>query len=423
MKTKILLSIFIIATMQFILCNIKLSAREPEQKNKELKVCGYDDALEYQRKLDPGIDQRIKVFEETISNYLQKNPYPKTQGVVTIPVVFHIVWRVAAENLSDDCLKSQIDAMNRDFRKLNTDISIAPAQFQAVAADCEFNFCLATKDPQGNSTSGIVRKQTTVTQFTTDNKIKYNSSGGSTTWGNTSYLNIWVGNLNSGGYSYQPCLYPAEIDGVALHYQYTGQSSNCTTMPLRKKGRTAVHEIGHYLGLKHTFEGGCAGNTASTCATEGDKICDTPPSSSSASACTQKNTCTETPTNNIDMIWNYEDYTNDDCRVMFTAGQKAKMVASYNQCRTSLGNGAATKCSTVEINDISISDNISFYPNPSDGNIFMHVDLPNINSINVTIYNAIGEAILSKKIVVPVSKEIKLDMNNNPDGIYLIEVK
>ncbi|MFH1005109.1 MAG: T9SS type A sorting domain-containing protein, partial [Bacteroidota bacterium] len=64
-----------------------------------------------------------------------------------------------------------------------------------------------------------------------------------------------------------------------------------------------------------------------------------------------------------------------------------------------------------------------FYPNPSDGNIFMHVDLPNINSIDVTIYNAIGEAVLSKKIIVPSGREIKLDMNNNPDGIYLIEVK
>ncbi|MFH1004847.1 MAG: M43 family zinc metalloprotease, partial [Bacteroidota bacterium] len=412
MKKSFFFSGSMVATMLFILCSQKLSAANPPatDENKVVMRCGSMEAWEMQRQIDPEFDQRRKEFKDGIREYLQKNPNPKIQGVVTIPVVFHVVWRVAAENLSDACLKTQIDALNRDFRKLNTDISTAPAQFQAIAADCEFNFCLASKNPQGGSTNGITRKQTTVSTFSIYNEgVKHSSSGGDDTWGKANYLNIWICNLGMqvGGYVTQlGCAASNAIDGVVVNYLLTGQGS-CANGNY-DKGRSCVHETGHWFGLDEIFWDGCAGNTPSTCASQGDGICDTPPTANpnlNNYNCTPQNTCKETPTDQTDMIQNYMDYSAERCRVMFTKGQKAWMVATYNQCRQSVGSGATTRCQ-VGINDLSISDNISFYPNPSDGNIFMHVDLPNINSIDVTIYNAIGEAVLSKKIIVPSGREI-----------------
>ena len=120
---------------------------------------------------------------------------------------------------------------------------------------------------------------------------------------------------------------------------------------------------------------------------------------------------------------NFMDYANDTCIVMFTEKQKERMYATLNGFRSELYNSAAEKCSAIGVNNISIGDNISFYPNPSDGNIFINIDLPDINFIDVTVYNAIGEAVISETIKILSGREIKLDMNNNPDGIYLIEVK
>ncbi|MFH1004848.1 MAG: T9SS type A sorting domain-containing protein [Bacteroidota bacterium] len=366
MKNSFLFFIFMTAATLFIFCSPKFSDANPQipntnplatEENKVMFKCGSEEAWKRLRQTDTaGFDYRKKVYEDGIREYLQKNPYPETQAAITIPVVFHVLWRTDEENLSDGCIKSCIDALNRDFRKLNTDISTAPAQFQAIAADCGFNFCLATKDPKGNPTTGIIRKKINAS-FTTDEKIKFSANGGDDTWGKTNYLNIWTVNLGVlGGYSYSGCVAAADVDGVVLNYQFVGQD-DCG-MPGYRKGRSSVHEVGHWLGMYEIFQDGCAGTSPSDCDTKGDKVCDTPPAANSNGMkpdCNQQNTCTETPNDQINMIQNYMDYSGANCRVMFTNGQKARMIATYNQCRQSVGNNASTYCSTAAL-DVGISN-------------------------------------------------------------------
>ncbi|MFH1004849.1 MAG: M43 family zinc metalloprotease [Bacteroidota bacterium] len=339
MKKSFFFSIFIITTVLLFFCSLNFSNANSSTKDKKImtKRDGTEEYWQILRQKDSvTFDYQKKAFEDDIYKYLQKNPSPKTRAILTIPIVFHVVWRTSNENIPDSRLQTCIDALNLNFRKKNTDISTAPAQFQAVAADCEIEFCLASKDPQGNPTTGIIRKQTTVTSFGLDDGVKFSSKGGDDSWGQNSYLNIWVAQLDDGihGYASAPCVGADNIDGIGLDYVVTGYG----------KGRTAIHEVGHWFGLGHTFQSGCVGTTSTTCATQGDMVCDTPPTAQGNYSCKNQNTCKETPNDEIDMVQNFMDYSGDDCRVLFTLGQKARMRAAYNKCRTSISNGVATRC-------------------------------------------------------------------------------
>src|SRR5207245_2531623 len=125
-----------------------------------------------------------------------------------------------------------------------------PARFRHVAADVQIEFALATADPNGKATNGIIRKGTRITYFTNDDKIKYNSGGGDDAWDSRYYLNIWVGNLyNLLGYASVPGG-PADKDGVVIS---TAAFGTINTGYPYNLGRTAVHEIGHWLNLKHIW--------------------------------------------------------------------------------------------------------------------------------------------------------------------------
>src|SRR4051794_28557366 len=138
-------------------------------------------------------------------------------GVTVIPVVVHVVFNGAAQNISDGQIQSQIDVLNHDFRKTNADISNLPAVFQPLAADARIEFELATTDPSSNPTNGITRTSTSATGFTDDNKVKKASTGGADAWPRDNYLNLWVCRLSGGllGYAQFPGG-PADTDGVVI---------------------------------------------------------------------------------------------------------------------------------------------------------------------------------------------------------------
>ncbi len=264
---------------------------------------------------------------------------------IIIPVVVHIVWHTAAENILDARVFEQIDRLNRDYQRLNTDAGSVPAEFAGVASNLQVRFQLAVRDPNCNPTTGITRTNTTVASFSNPstaqgpdiafNPVKSTAAGGIDAWPADRYLNIWVCNFTSStllGYSSFPG-FPANVDGVVIRYSAFGNTSGAFGL-----GRTATHEIGHYLNLFHTFQGGCAGTTDANCGTSGDRVCDTPPVASPNTGCPSGtlNSCTETPTDHNDQWMNYMDYVDDACMFMFSSGQKERVDACLYGARTGL---------------------------------------------------------------------------------------
>jgi len=213
-----------------------------------------------------------------------------------------------------------------------------PSEFKSVAADCEIEFCLAVRDPNGNATNGITRTLTTVSNFSSTSP-KSTAAGGKDGWPNSDYLNFWICDLGGGllGYATFPGGSPSS-DGVVCGYQYIGAPPDNPFGGAFNKGRTATHEIGHYLALSHSFQGGCSGTSQTNCSFSGDGICDTPPTANNNYGCPSltQNTCTETPIDMNDQHMNYMDYVDDGCMNMFTNDQKTQMRSILNTSRAGL---------------------------------------------------------------------------------------
>jgi len=266
------------------------------------------------------------------------NTTGRQRSVIYIPVVTHVVYNNSAQNISDEQVRSQIDALNEDFRRMNTDTFRTQDVFKSIAADAQIEFKLAVQDPNGNATTGITRTATNVTSFSIANDdVKFDSLGGKSAWDTDKYLNIWVCNFNAGG-TFGYATMPggnSVYDGVVIKYTAFGTTGG-VQHPFNL-GRTASHEVGHWLGLFHPFLGGCSGMSGSNCISEGDHVCDTPPVASANYTCDPgSNSCAETPTDMPDQIENYMDYTYDRCMNMFTQGQAAVMQATLNTLRSGI---------------------------------------------------------------------------------------
>lgn len=381
--------------------------------------CGTMEYTAMEEKLNPSVKALRAQIEQQVQDYIAnqaKNPTPTPQAVIYLPVVFHVVWNTAAQNITDNCIAQTLLALNNDLRKLNTDFSTkCPAVFQGVAADCEVQFCMASKDPTGAVSNGITRTQTTQTSFSTDNKVKFTAQGGHDAWDRNKFVNLWCCNLGGGllGYGQFPGG-TANTDGVVCHSTYLVATGGCGAAPY-DKGRTTVHELGHWFGLKHIWGDANCGN---------DGVADTPTSQTSNFGCPAfpHVTCSNGP--NGDMFCNYMDYTDDPCMVMFTTGQKAVITATMNGSRAALKTSAATNCLSTGMSEHQLAEYVSVFPNPSNGDFTMNVNIPNITSADMIIYNALGEAVLEKKIAIPSGgNNVDVDMNNQPEGMYLIKMK
>lgn len=264
--------------------------------------------------------QRMEDIERQTEQFIKAGG-AQDRAVVTIPVVVHVVYYNATQNISDSRILSQIQVLNDDFRRLNADAANTPSAFQGVAADCEINFCLATQDPNGNATTGIQRRQTTVNGFSTNDNVKFFSTGGLDAWDRNKYLNIWVCNLSGGllGYAQFPGG-PASTDGVVCDYAYFGTTG---ATPPFDKGRTTTHEVGHWLNCYHIW-----GDDGTSCSGT-DQVSDTPNQADENYGCPTFPTvsCSNGP--NGDMFMNYMDYTDDACMNLFTIGQKNRMQALF----------------------------------------------------------------------------------------------
>lgn len=307
------------------------------QSKQQIDRCGTDDLLQEMKQEDPDLQNRIDQYWQKVRNWQGSTKRNSNQQVYTIPVVVHVMHNGQSigngTNISKAQVTSQIEVLNEDFRMNNSDTSDVPSHFEDDAADTKIEFCLASIDPEGNPTNGIDRVDMGPNGSWSDNLKSQ------TIWNSDKYLNIWVADISGGtlGYATMPGQSPNE-DGVVIGYEYFGRSPANPFTNNFNLGRTTTHEVGHWLGLFHTFQEGCAGTSQATCDTDGDKICDTPPTQSSNSGCPSfsQNTCSETPVDKKDMWMNYMDYVNDDCMFMFTKGQKDVMRGVLNTTRQSI---------------------------------------------------------------------------------------
>jgi len=317
--------------------------RDGEGHTPQSRNCGTMDVHRRLLSQDPAYARARDDIENHARMFLSRAAAARP-GVTRIPVVVHVVWNTAAQNISDAQIASQIDVLNRDFRRTNPDVSNTPAVFLPLTADSRIEFFLATIGPDGNPTNGITRRQTTVASFGSNDAVKSQASGGTDAWPSANYLNMWVCPLGGGllGYAQFPGG-PAATDGVVILQSAFGTVG--TAAPPFHLGRTATHEIGHWLNLNHIWgdDGtGCSGT---------DNVADTP---NQAGGNTGRPTFPHVSCNNGpngDMFMNYMDYVDDPAMFMFTAGQVERMQACLDGARNTfdIGGGATPRASSSPV--------------------------------------------------------------------------
>lgn len=231
--------------------------------------------------------------------------YTPLWGELIIPVVVHIVYKDSSENISDEQIQAQLDALTKDFTAENWDITNTPEEFEDIVGDMKIRFKLATVDPNGLPTNGITRTETDHPFFTIFDDVKYYKSG-VPPWNTRNYLNIWVCDLTFAlGYAQFP---NGDIltDGVVVDYTQFGTYDTINGTPMTY--RVLTHEVGHWLGLYHIWGDEYCGD---------DEIKDTPKQNEPHRTCYDSiSTC-----NSSDLTVNYMDYVDPDCMVMFTRDQ------------------------------------------------------------------------------------------------------
>ncbi|MEO5674368.1 MAG: GEVED domain-containing protein [Chitinophagales bacterium] len=292
------------------------------------RICGTMEHLQMQLQDDPALAQRMQDLETFTQNYITSHPAGE-RVVITIPVVVHVVYNTTAQNISDAQVQAQISQLNADFARLNSDAGNTPSAFTSAAANCEVQFCLAQRDPNGSATTGIIRKSTSTTSFSSNDNIKRTANGGDDAWDRNTYLNLWTGNLSGGllGYAQFPGG-AASTDGVVVLYSSVGSLASPGTASPYHYGRTSTHEVGHWLNLYHIWGddgNGCNGS---------DNCGDTPNQAGENYGCPAFPHTDGCTSGNGVMFMNYMDYTDDGCMNMFTNDQKGRMQALFTSGAT-----------------------------------------------------------------------------------------
>ncbi len=425
--------------------------------------CGHDIVSHQLEEKYPGVTELIdQVYKDA------KNHVHNKAEVYRIPVVFHVVYNSEDQNLSDDLVREQIQILNEDFRRMNADAERTRDEFLDVAADAEIEFFLAGEDPDGNPTSGITHTVTDKTTFVeldlaalilaiaecgvdlndpdsiNDNleclleamgdldldAVKRTSTGGIDPWPTDKYLNIWSCNMALDlmesapfllGFAYPPMGAPnwpegtippnaEEVDGVVVHYQTVGRTNPSVgaLAGLADQGRTCVHEVGHYLGLRHIWgDGDCSVD---------DGLEDTPPAGTNSqpqydippcSDLFMKDSCMDDflP----DMIENYMDYSIESCQNAFTAQQVGIMRAMLEGPRASLlGNTISSAADII---------NVSFQVVPNPASDFFSIE-GDQEIEQVQIFDQTGRLIKNVR-----TDFMRISTQNLSQGSYILQIQ
>lgn len=286
--------------------------------------CGFDELLDQNQQQNPAVIQAIEKAELGYQEYTERSNRV-AGGVVTIPVVVHVIQSSNHNLVTMVDIQSQIDILNEDYRKM------ANTPGDGLGVDTYYEFCLASIDPNGCPTDGVIRIVDPVLAYHNRDVAQAQMKGASQ-WSPYKYLNMWVPRVidtpgQGGGSVIGYATFPtnlaiqSSLDGVVIHSGFFGRYSD-----QQYQGRTATHEVGHWMGLYHTFQGGCTGSSSTNCTSQGDRVCDTPQAMEANYQCPSGvNSCVDTPVDNPDQIDNYMDYADGTCQSRFTQGQKDRM--------------------------------------------------------------------------------------------------
>jgi hypothetical protein len=291
---------------------------EDEQQIITKRTCGSYEVLKAQLAADPTLKKRmddIEVFTNKLA--LRPDLYRLVNGVIEIPVVVNVLYRTSSQNISLSQIQSQITVLNEDYNNTNADKSKVPSAFKPLASSIGVRFVL----------DKVVRKQTTKKSWSANDAMKKSSQGGINPTDPAHKLNMWACNLGQGllGYAQFPGG-SSSTDGVVILYSAFGSKAKYpsgTYITDYDLGRTATHEVGHWMNLRHIWGddgGSCSGS---------DLVSDTPNQDSENYGCPSfpHTSCSNGP--NGDMFMNYMDYTDDRCMFMFSSGQKKRALAVF----------------------------------------------------------------------------------------------
>ena len=350
--------------------------------------------------------------------------------IYTIQVVFHVVYNNTVQNLDDKYILSQLEELNACFRRKNADTIDTREIFLPVAADAGIEFELAKLDPFGNPTSGIVRKSSSLPTFgqfpinlSNADRVKEELYG-SRVWDPDKYLNIWICDLSANGfdallgYAYPPTnaenwnsnsFSTSNKQGVVVHYKVVGQDN---PRSLSTGSKTLIHEVGHYLGLRHIWGDGSRNQGCNV----DDFMDDTPNSRAATNGCNiGQNSCINNPGDLPDMIENYMDYSDGVCQNMFTEQQVEQMRSNLTLFRSGIA--------TVRYPDppVEPAKYTLIYPNPVVEDLTLTLsELDEEANYQIEITNLLGQTVF-KSNLEPLSTQI-LSGLGALKGMYICKV-
>lgn len=433
-----------ILSILLVVISFALNAQTDHVHNER---CGHNIVMDAMENQFPGYKQAV---EATFRNIKENPSTLRTDDLYTIPVVVHVVWKETEENISDQLIFDQIEVLNEDFRAANVDFANLRPEFDGIVADPMIEFDLIEiRRVQTNDTYGI---DLTTGGFD-DNKLKDSANGGSSPADPSTHLNIWVCNIQPLafgpvvlgqilGYSFPPIdianypdlnNWPADAlaafsnpayDGVVIHYPAFGGRDRTVNDPnlggnVVFEGRTTVHEIGHYLALRHIWGDG-GGLTGEVDCTVDDGIEDTPNAgnNSQVTGCVaSKNTCMDAMNDLPDMWENFMDYSVEACQVAFTQGQVDLMRGVLEGPRVDL---PVITSANEEVELLLGEVNVS--PNPTTGQVSLIINGESNDEYQITVRNILGSEVMNPSSSFG-NNIVDMNLSNLSNGVYFIEIQ
>ena len=356
------------------------------------------------------LSEQIKAWIVTHANSIE------SRSIVTIPVVVHVVWNQVEENINDEQVLAQLNILNEDFRARNRQLNDLPDEFRTVLADTQIEFCLTKEDHRGRATTGITRSYTLERSIANNhNIIKDATFGGVDAWDTKRFLNIWVGKREDRilGEATMPGEAEAALDGIVIDYRAFGKGGTTVGNEPYHLGRTLIHEVGHYLGLKHVW----GVESDNTLCLYDDDINDTP-----IQRFTYSNECPnglKSTCNSTDMYMNFMNYTDDDCMSMFTVNQSERMIAVLNTVRSGLlVQGKKCQFMTNLSPVLDLAQAVQIFPNPNCGELAIAFNTTKKEIVNIELYNALGQQL--KTFQTTTQQAYTLSTSEFSNGIYYL---